>query len=187
MGAPVSADDWEKRACEVLGVPFSRDPSRPPSRNEPFVMRVADALEQAYYSGHYDGRLVPKTDVNRCRACKAEAELGTEEVPHPVDPRVHSCNDCDDSTTNVQHFEHQLRVSLLSHGSHGIVDLASLTFGRGAPTDADPTGQLVLLLVVETVRGLVSMQTPFSTVAEVTARVVAYVTPQPMWIGKPPL
>jgi len=28
-----------------------------------------------------------------CRACKLEAELGTEEVPHPIDARVHSCVD----------------------------------------------------------------------------------------------
>ena len=26
-----------------------------------------------------------------CRACEIEAEIGTEEVPHPVDPRVHTC------------------------------------------------------------------------------------------------
>ena len=26
-----------------------------------------------------------------CRACKLEAELGTEEVPHPIDKRVHEC------------------------------------------------------------------------------------------------
>jgi len=26
-----------------------------------------------------------------CFACNVEAELGTEECPHPVDPRVHSC------------------------------------------------------------------------------------------------
>jgi len=137
---------------------------------------VAAALEEAYYSGHHDGRLAPPLDVTSCRACKAEAELGTEEVPHPVDPRVHSCK--------PENFEYQLRVSLQSHG---ITDLASLTFGRSTPTDAEPTGQLVLLLVVESERGLVSMQTPFSTIADVTARVVAHMTPQPLWTGKPPL
>lgn len=26
-----------------------------------------------------------------CMACNVETELGTEEVPHPVDPRVHTC------------------------------------------------------------------------------------------------
>lgn len=26
-----------------------------------------------------------------CRACNMEMELGTEEVPHPIDPRVHTC------------------------------------------------------------------------------------------------
>lgn len=26
-----------------------------------------------------------------CRACNMEAEIGTEEVPHPIDPRVHTC------------------------------------------------------------------------------------------------
>jgi len=26
-----------------------------------------------------------------CLACNIETELGTEEVPHPVDPRVHTC------------------------------------------------------------------------------------------------
>jgi hypothetical protein len=27
----------------------------------------------------------------KCRACAFEAEHGTQEVPHPVDPRVHDC------------------------------------------------------------------------------------------------
>jgi hypothetical protein len=26
-----------------------------------------------------------------CLACNIEADIGTEEVPHPIDPRVHSC------------------------------------------------------------------------------------------------
>ena len=26
-----------------------------------------------------------------CQACNIEAEIGTEEVPHPIDPRVHTC------------------------------------------------------------------------------------------------
>jgi len=26
-----------------------------------------------------------------CLACNMETELGTEEVPHPIDPRVHTC------------------------------------------------------------------------------------------------
>jgi hypothetical protein len=26
-----------------------------------------------------------------CRACDIEDELGTEEIPHPVDSRIHSC------------------------------------------------------------------------------------------------
>lgn len=26
-----------------------------------------------------------------CLACNIEAEIGTEEVPHPIDPRIHTC------------------------------------------------------------------------------------------------
>lgn len=26
-----------------------------------------------------------------CAACRIEAKIGTEEVPHPIDPRVHEC------------------------------------------------------------------------------------------------
>lgn len=39
------------------------------------------------------GLCVEQTETPRptCLACKAEAELGTEDIPHPVDPRVHSC------------------------------------------------------------------------------------------------
>jgi len=28
----------------------------------------------------------------KCLACNAEASLGTPEIPHPVDPRVHTCD-----------------------------------------------------------------------------------------------
>lgn len=33
-----------------------------------------------------------------CRACNIEAELGTEEVPHPIDPRIHTCEPMKDET-----------------------------------------------------------------------------------------
>ncbi len=29
--------------------------------------------------------------VGDCRACNIEAEIGTEEVPHPIDTRLHTC------------------------------------------------------------------------------------------------
>lgn len=32
-----------------------------------------------------------------CRACEVEAEIGTEDVPHPVDERVHTCRQNDDA------------------------------------------------------------------------------------------
>lgn len=36
-----------------------------------------------------------------CFACNIEAEIGTEEVPHPIDPRVHTC------VKDPEHVKHQ--------------------------------------------------------------------------------
>lgn len=53
-----------------------------------------DAGSWGYLAGEYDddGRL---THVvlrrSGCRACQMEAEIGTEELPHPIDPRAHTC------------------------------------------------------------------------------------------------
>lgn len=38
-----------------------------------------------------------------CLACNFAAEIGTEEVPHPIDPRVHSC------VRDPEHVQHQSR------------------------------------------------------------------------------
>ncbi len=36
-----------------------------------------------------------------CLACNIEADIGTEEVPHPIDPRVHTC------VRDPEHVKHQ--------------------------------------------------------------------------------
>ncbi len=36
-----------------------------------------------------------------CFACNIEAEIGTEEVPHPIDPRLHTC------VRDPEHVQHQ--------------------------------------------------------------------------------
>lgn len=36
-----------------------------------------------------------------CFACNIEAEIGTEEVPHPIDPRAHTC------VRDPEHVQHQ--------------------------------------------------------------------------------
>jgi hypothetical protein len=43
------------------------------------------AVFSRLYGPAYDGMM------GNCLACKAEALLGTQEVPHPVDSRLHSC------------------------------------------------------------------------------------------------
>lgn len=38
-----------------------------------------------------------------CMACNIEADIGTEEVPHPIDPRVHTC------VRDPEHEQHKPR------------------------------------------------------------------------------
>ncbi len=38
-----------------------------------------------------------------CMACNIEADIGTEEVPHPIDPRVHTC------LRDPEHVQHEPR------------------------------------------------------------------------------
>jgi 8-oxo-dGTP diphosphatase len=50
-----------------------------------------DLLYREVAAGPPAGFCVEKAPHATCPACEMEAELGTEDVPHPIDPRVHSC------------------------------------------------------------------------------------------------
>jgi hypothetical protein len=53
-----------------------------------------DAGSWGYIASNYDddGKLRYFSVRNPgCKACAIEAEIGTEEVPHPIDARLHTC------------------------------------------------------------------------------------------------
>lgn len=41
-----------------------------------------------------------------CRACEIEAEIGTAEVPHPVDARLHVCTNLNPTTRRAMATYH---------------------------------------------------------------------------------
>lgn len=52
-----------------------------------------------------------------CTACSFEAEHGTEECPHPVDQRMHSCPPlCKACHYDNQRYEHDLKHTCANHG-----------------------------------------------------------------------
>lgn len=72
--------------------------------SEQEVAFISPWYEVANYAGldalaRGAGELVDTLKQNgfhTCRACELEAELGTENVPHPIDARVHTCSGAED-------------------------------------------------------------------------------------------
>jgi len=65
-------------------------------------------------------------DDTKCKACEMEAEIGTEDIPHPIDPRVHSCvgEHMDKPVDSYETFRNALREALSK-----IPDADAISFG----------------------------------------------------------
>ncbi len=82
--------------CAVCGYGLARQHTREydlQNMSDTFAFKLQGLL---YDSNVLDPAIKAKvwaTDAgtNGCVACMLETAIGTEEVPHPIDPRVHTC------------------------------------------------------------------------------------------------
>jgi hypothetical protein len=105
MDAVVKVEQSLKEYCGTDGPVFNSGRSEGWTDICAELRQILDPIDHNYWNK--DGLLKEIIRLKRnechqgyhgsCEACNIEAEIGTEEVPHPIDERIHTCNKVENS------------------------------------------------------------------------------------------